>query len=203
MPAPRERQSWPMKWIVIAIILIIVPYTFLTLRYRKPGPAFQPYADIKNRANVSRLLEAGYQRISIHAQRPADNIPVSGGATVSAKSGGLPTELRSTLVELPLLPAEIIDVTAAPVANTLQSYAIQFTCALSNDKQQLGGADLYVRGDSIVITPTFEPVSGDLQNRTRQPLVLLTIPPGALKSGGYTVTLVGERLSRNWPLEVK
>lgn len=192
-----------MKWIVLAIILIVVPYTFLTLRYRKAGPAFQPYADLKNRANVSRLLEAGYQRISIAAQRPADGVRPSGGAEISTISGGLPSELRTTLVETPLLPVEIASVTAAPVANTLQPYSIQFTGTLPDDKQHLGGADLFVRGDSLVITPRFEHVSGDLQTRTRNAPVLLTIPAGALKAGRYTVTLVGERSSRSWPLEVK
>src|SRR5688500_16035662 len=163
--APKHRQPWPMKWILVAIVLIIVPYTVLTLRYRKPGPAFQPYEDMKNRANVSRLLEAGYQRISITAQRPADNERPRDGAIVTTSAGGLPSELRTTLVEAPLLPDEITNVTAAPAANTLQPYSIQFTCTLPDNKQHLGGADLFIRGDTIVITPTFEPVSGDLQTR--------------------------------------
>src|SRR5690606_6014035 len=50
-----QRRPWPMKWVIVAIIAILVPYTFLTLRYRKPGPAFQPYEDMKNQANVTRL----------------------------------------------------------------------------------------------------------------------------------------------------
>src|SRR5688572_3099360 len=98
MSAPNQRP-WSMKWIVIIIVLIIGPYTYLTLRYRKPGPAFQPYDDLKKRANVSRLLEAGYRRISITAQRPADGARARGGAEVTTAAGGLPPELRSTLVE--------------------------------------------------------------------------------------------------------
>lgn len=192
-----------MKWIVLAIILIVVPYTFLTLRYRKAEPAFQPYADLKNRANVSRLLEAGYQRISIAAHQPADTARASGGADVTTVGGGLPPELRTTLVETPLLPVEITSVTTAPLANTLQPYSIHFTGTLPDDKQQLGGADLFIRGDSLVITPTFEHVSGDLRTRSRDAAVLLTIPAGALKAGKYNVTLVGERSSRSWALEVK
>ena len=192
-----------MKWIVVAIVLIIVPYTFLTLHYRKPGPAFQPYEDIKNRANVTRLLDAGYRRISIAAQRPADGLRPRDGAAIAAAAGGLPPELRATLVETPQLPAEIISVTAAPNANTLQSYSIQFTCTLRDDRQQLAGAELFVRGETVVITPTFEPVPGTLQARALQSDVLLTVPPGALKPGSYTMTLVGERVSRTWPVDVK
>ena len=203
MPASNQRQLWPMKWIILAIVLVIVPYTFLTLRYRKPEPPFRPYEDMKNRVNVARLLAAGYQRIPIAAQRPADPAYALGGAMITTIGGGLPAELRSTLVEVPLLPTEIISVTAAPTANTLQPYVILLTCGLPNDKQQLGGAELFIRGESLVLTPTFENASGDLQSRSRQAAVLLTIAAGALKPGTYTVTLVGERSSRSWPLDVK
>lgn len=192
-----------MKWIIIAILAMIVPYTILTLQYRKPGKAFQPYEDMKSRANVSRLLEAGYQRIPLVAQRPADGARAIGGAEISTVSGGLPTELRSTLVEVPRLPVEIESVTAAPIATTLQSYVIQLACTLPNDKQQLGGAELFIREEKLVITPTFEPVGGDLQTRSNRAAVLLTVPAGALKPGKYSVTVVGERASRAWSLEVK
>jgi hypothetical protein len=203
MPAPNQRQPWPMKWIVVAILLLIVPYTIITLRYRKPGPAFRPYEDIKNRANVTRLLAAGYQRIPITAQRPADGGRAAGGATVTPTSGGIPPELRSTLVEPLLLATDIIQVAASPVTSSDQPYAVQIACALPDEKQQLGGADLYVRGEQLVIAPTFEPIAGGLLARSRQAAVLLTIPAGALKPGNYTVTLLAERTARTWPLEVR
>jgi hypothetical protein len=192
-----------MKWVIIAIILIVVPYTFLTLRYRKPGPAFQPYEDMKKQANVSRLLDAGYRRIAIPSQRSADSVPTRGGAKFETTGGGLPATLRSTLVETPLLPLEITSIIAAPTANTLQPYTIHFTCSLPNDKQQLEGAQLFIRGDSIVITPTFELVTGDLRTRTQNADVLITIPPGVLAPATYHVTLAAQRASRSWTFEMK
>lgn len=192
-----------MKWIIVAIILVIVPYTVLTLRYRKPGPAFQPYEDMKNRVNVSRLLSAGYQRIPLPAQRPADRTGTPGGAIVTPAVGGLPTDLRSTLVEPPLLPAEIGSVTTAQSVSALLPYAIELTCTLPSDQQQLAGADLYVRNEQLVIAPTFEHVAGDLLTRSRHAVVLLSIPAGALKPGRYSVLLVGERSSKTWPLDVR
>lgn len=192
-----------MKWIVVAIILVIVPYTFLTLRYRKPGPAFQPYEDMKNRANVARLLSAGYQRIPLPAQRPADRTGVASGAVITAAQGGLPADLRATLVEPPQLPAEISSVTTAQTASTLLPYAIELTCTLPSDRQQLSGADLYVKQDQLVIAPTFEHVPGDLLTRSRHAVVLLSVPAGTLKPGRYSVLLVGERNSKTWPLDVR
>jgi hypothetical protein len=202
MPAaPKQRQSWPMKWIVVAIIAVIVPYTYLTLRYRRPEKAFEPYADLKDRANTMRLLSAGFQRITLGAARPAD--PVHGAAAdVLPAPGGVPAALRATLVQTPLLPAEILSVSAPPTASADAPYSIPFTCSLPDNKQQLGGAELYVRGDEIWITPNFEKLTGGLIARTRENLILLTVPPGALKPGRYRVTLVGQNASRAWTLQV-
>jgi hypothetical protein len=192
-----------MKWIAVAILALIVPYTFVTLRYRKPEPAFQPYEDIKNRANVSRLLAAGYQRIPIVAQRPADGARTLGGAAIETTAGGVPADLRSTLVESPLLATEIVSVIAPASIVSLQPYLVQLACTLPDEKLELGGADLYVRGEHVVIAPKFERVSPELHPRSSQTSVLLTIPSGVLKPGTYTVTLIAARASRTWPLEVK
>lgn len=192
-----------MKWIVLAIVVLIVPYTYLTLHYRKDAPAFQPYEDLKNRANVSRLLSAGYQRIPLTATRPADAPRHAVGASVLPAPGGVPDDLRTTLVEPPLLATTIVDVKAAAQTAANEPYAIHLTCTLPDDKQQLRGAELYVRGDTLVLMPTFEPVTTGLATRSRETAVLLTVPAGALKPGAYHVTLVGERASRGWPLEVK
>ncbi len=192
-----------MKWIIVAIIAVIVPYTYLTLRFRKPGPAFEPYHDMRDRANVMRLLSAGYQRITLSAERPADPLRVATPAVVSSSPGGLPSALRSTLVEPPLLPTEILNVSAAPATGAAAAYPIQFTCNVPDNKQQLAGAELYVHGEEIFITPDFERLTGGLLTRTRENVILLTIPPASLKPGRYHVTLAGQNASRAWTLQVK
>ena len=192
-----------MKWILLAIVIVVVPYTILTLRYRKPGPAFRPYEDMKNRANVVRLLSAGYQRVTLVAQRPADPKRHAPPLATQTAEPGLPSDLQSTLVEPPLLPADIGNVSAFTHTDAHAPYFIQFTCTLPNDKQQLAGAELYVKGQQIVITPTFERLSGELLTRTRNNVIHLTVPAGTLKPGRYDVTLTGQRTSRAWPLEVK
>lgn len=192
-----------MKWVALAIVAVLVPYTVLTLHYRKPGPAFRPYEDIKNRANVVRLLSAGYQRIPLLAQRPTDPLRLGTVASVSRAPGGLPADLQSTLVEPPLLPAEILQISAGAIVSGVQSYPIQFTCRLADDKQQLAGADLYLKQDKVVITPTFERVGGGLLTRTREPAVVVTIPAGVLEPGNYRVTVAGTHAGCTWPLEVR
>src|SRR4051812_30464581 len=199
----KDRQPWPMKWVALAIILVIVPYTFLTLHYRKPGPAFRPYEDMQKRANVVRLLSAGYQRIPLPAQLPTEHLTHPVSATIAPTSGGLPSELKSTLAQVPLLPAEITNVSAPPETSTGEPYAFRFACTLPDDKRQLAGADLYLKGSEIIITPDYEKLSGELLTRSRDNVVQLTVPAGALKPGRYHVTLVGQHGSRTWMMMVK
>lgn len=192
-----------MKWIVLAIILVIVPYTFLTLHYRKPGPAFRPYEDTKNRANTVRLLSAGYQRVTLALLRPAD--PVRGGGTsaeVAMAAGGMPSGLSAALVDQPLLPVSIDAVAAAGSVGESQPYPIQFTCSLADNKAQLTDGLLYHRGTELIVVPVLEKLSSGLLARNRDSTVVLTVPAGTLKPGKYTVTLIGARASRRWTLQV-
>jgi hypothetical protein len=200
---PKERQPWPMKWVVLAIVLVIVPYTFISLRYRKPGKPFEPAADMKNRANVARLLSAGYQRIALPAELPADPLRGATSATIQPASGGLPAELRSTLVATPLLPSAITIVSAPPAVSALQPYSFRFACTLPDQRRQPAGADLYLKGNELIIAPDYEKLSGELLARTNDNVIQVTVPAGTLKAGRYHATIVGQQSSRAWSFEVK
>ena len=191
-----------MKWIVLAILVSLGAYTYLTLHYRKPGPAFRPYADIKDRANTKRLLTAGYQRITLDADLPVDPTTPGPQATVSAAGAGLPASLRDTLIDQPKLPADIVSIAAAPAVNSLFAYSIGLRCTLPDNKQQLAGAELYVRDGEIIVAPDYDHLAGGLLSRTRENLIRLTVPAGALKPGRYQVTVVGARASKTWTLQV-
>jgi hypothetical protein len=191
-----------MKWIVLAIVVFVPAYTWLTLHYRRPGPAFRPYQDMRDRADVARLLKAGYQRVSLDARRPAESTGEPALATTPAP-GGMPEELRRTLIESPLLPLEVASVSAQPTAVSGIDYQIGLTYTLPDNKRQLSGAHLYEREGEIVIVADFERLDGGLLAREREGTALLTIPPGSMRPGTYRVTLVGERASRSWTLRVR
>jgi hypothetical protein len=105
-------------------------------------------------------------------------------------------------VDRPTLPNDITGVYASSSVNSLFAYPISFKCTLPDHKLQLAGAELYVRGEEIVVTPDFERLSGELLSRTRESWIRLTVPAGALRPGRYRVTLVGARASRSWALQV-
>lgn len=207
MPARRtEKKPWPMKWVIVAILLCIIPYTWITLRYRKAGPAYQPYEDSKNRANVIRLLDAGYQRFTVPAQRNADPTRfqlASEAATIAATPGGLPLALSHTLVEIPLMPETILTVTAPNRVRPEAAYAFQFTCSVPDQKEQLAGAELYLREQTVVLIPTFERIQGDLLSRSRESLVQIEVPAGTFKPGRYEFVLIGSRQSKTWKVTIE
>ena len=59
-----------------------------------------------------------------------------------------------------------------------------------------------MRGGEIIVAPDFDRLAGGLLSRTRENLIRLTVPAGALKPGQYHVTLVGARASKAWTLQV-
>ena len=190
-----------MKWVVVAIVVFIAGYTYVNIRYRKPGPEYEPYADMKRRANTLRLLAAGYQCVRVPVERPADIRGVRNAAFPAP--GGLPADLSRTIVSRPLLPTEILSAHAPSTVGHGAPYVIEFRCVVPDHRQQLAGAELYVKGDRLLITPDFEILAAGLETRTRDTYVELTIPADTVKPGDYRVTLVGQRASRAWRVEVK
>jgi hypothetical protein len=202
MSAAEYRKPWPMKWVVLAIVLFIVPYTFLTLHYRKPGPDYRPYEDIKDRANTIRLLSSGYQRITVGVLRPAEPVRPAATAVVTPAPGGLPANLADTLIDQPLLPVSIDHVLTPAESGSVQQYRIQFTCTVRDNSEQPVGGQLYLREGELVVVPLFEKLAGGLLARSRESTILLTVPAGAIKPGRYEVTLIGAQTSRRWTLQV-
>lgn len=203
MSVQRPGRPWPLKWIVVAILLAVIPYTFIRWHYRKPRPAFEPYQDIKDRANTSRLVSAGFQRVTLTADLPTDTLRNVTAAPVSSAPGGLPEALDTTLINKPLLPVEILSVHAAGATNAMFAYPIELTCTLPDNKRQLSGAHLYLKDNEAIVVADYEPLNGGLLARTSKNLIRLTVPAGVLKPGRYDVTLIGSRTSRAWTLEVR
>jgi hypothetical protein len=201
-----NRKPWPLRWIILLIIAFAVPYTYINLRFRKPGPSFRPYEDARERANMAR---AGYTRVTITADRP-DERPLAPGAAISATpwaavsagAGGLPDDLRQSLAEPPVLPVSIGPVHAPSSSSSGQPYAVDFECTLSDSKFQLAGARVYAKGGSVYLVADFERLNGGLVARTRRNLIRATLPAGALAPGRYRFTLPGQGESKSWVVQV-
>ena len=192
-----------MKWIILAMVLFAVPYTYLTLHYRKPGNGYEPYKDAREKTNIAR---AGFRRVSLSPVRAASAgvvIEAEARAVVAVASGGLPGELRSALIDAPLLPGAIGEVSAPAAADGAKPYAIRFVCEASDLEQVLSGARLYIRGADAYLLADFERLTSGLSARTAREWVTIEIPPGTFDPGDYRFTVVGRGASRAWSLHVK
>lgn len=208
MSAPLNKKPWPMKWIVLAILTFMAGYTFITLKYRKPGRASEPYQDAKDRETVTRLRQAGYVRVPATAERPAEPqhtraALTSARAEIKDAPGGLPPELDETLIDKPKLPEALADVIAPVTASAMLPYSLQYTCLLPDHKKLLGETRVYVKDNHVAIVTDFEGIDGDLLARTRESTLLLTIPASVFKSGEtFTLTLTGAKSSKQWAVQV-
>jgi hypothetical protein len=188
-----------MKWIALAILVFVVLYTYLNLHYRKPGPAYQPYQDSRQRAALEKV---GYQRITARVDRPADPKPVADTALILPAVGGLPADLLTTFPTPPLMPAEIGTVGAAPSLAAMETYQIQFSCTQSDNLREVVGAHLYLKAGEIFALPDSEALPPGLIARTRAAVIRIRVPPGTIPVGTYHVTLVGGQSSKSWTLQV-
>lgn len=195
------RKPWPMRWIVVSIVVFIAAYTYLTLRYRKPT-SFLPYEDARERKHIAA---AGYSRITllvsrapeIRASRPDD-------AMVRPAPGGLPPDLAGELIRVPVLPLDIGAVGAAAAGDAAHDYSVRFDCALPPlaDRWAVGGAHLYRKGRDLFIVVDFAPLADGLAQRVPETRLLLTLPLASIDPGDYRVILIGTRRSRQWTLQV-
>jgi hypothetical protein len=202
-PDPLNRKPWPMKWIVVAIIACIIPYTWLTLAYRKENPAHQPYQDNKDRAQVLRLLDSGFHRYAVTLETLTDPAaPPSSPAEITRIDGGLPPLLRDVLIDSPPLP-DRLPVVAAPAQGLAAApYAFTFACTQPGPDERPATATLYQRGTELVFVVAYENLPGDLQARRLDATGRITVPARTLDPGTYQVTLLGTQESRRWTLEL-
>jgi hypothetical protein len=194
-----ERKPWPMKWIVLAIILFIPAYTYVNLRYRKLSRAYQPYAETMERG---RAAGAGYARIVAEVQRPADPPPSSEGAPVSAAPAGLPAPLQPLFLFPPSLPAGVGALVAPASSAGGSPYAFQFRCTVPDTRWQLASAVLFVKDGTITIVPGCERLVSGLDARADSSPVRVVVPAGKLPPGRYRVILSAAGNSLAWPLVV-
>ena len=192
-----------MKWIILAMILFVVPYTYLTLHFRKPGPGYEPYIDAREKTNIAR---AGFRRVSLSAAHTASGRTIDEGAPpalVSGSPGGLPGVLQTSLVKPPLIPTSIGAVSAPATLDSSRPYPLRFVCAASDLRQVLSGARLYIRGDEAYLVTDFERLADGLSARTERVTVEIDIPPGTFDPGRYRLTVLAQESSRSWDLQVR
>ena len=201
-PTPKP---WPMKWIVVAIVIFMIGYTAVNFWFRKPGPAYRPYQDAQDRATVARLLAAGWQKMPVNTRRPVEKPATDDApAAVTRDFPGLGSELQDKFAEKPRLLATIDRVTAPTAVSHGEDYSLYFTASLSDLKAQMGELTLYRHGNELVLVPTLENLPGkELMSRWNDSSYSATFPTASLPPGRYSVRIVAQGPAAAWSFTVK
>ena len=164
-------------------------------------PALQ---DMRDRADVIRLLKAGYQRVAIEASRPVEGDRPGGRATSLPAPGGLPRGAKKDADRDPP-PPHGQSTPRRPTRPRRRRSTTGSTSSYTTGRQQTPAlrerTSTSARGRSCrrrLRAPRRRPPDA-LPRRYGPP----DIPPGSLRPGKYRVTLVGEQSSRSWSLDVR
>ena len=198
-----QPKPWPMKWVVLAIVVFIVGYTFINLRYRKPGKGHEPAAEMKQRYTAAKLKEAGWEKMPVDTRRPAEKI---GGddAPISRGLLGLGMDFTTALVDKPGLLKSIDQVSAPASAEAGADYTAYFTGSLSDLKYQLGDIELYRRGNELVLLPTIEHLPGkELYSRWNDANYSVTFSTRNLPPGTYEASLLAQGPAAKWSFRIR
>jgi len=194
-----------MKWVVVVIVVCLGLYTFLTLTFRKPGPAYRPYQDAQDRATTARLLAGGWSRLPTTLTRPADLPPAAHAPAAVTRDGpGLGAELTAAFAESPRLLATVEKVAAPAEVAAGTDYTARFHGTLADQRTQLGDVALYRQGNTLVLIPIVEllPDQG-LMSRGNGAAYLVTFPTQNLPPGRYRVRLAARGPAATWSFSVR
>jgi hypothetical protein len=192
-----------MKWIVLAIVVCIVPYTWITIKYRKEAPAHLPYQDNKDRAQVMRLLEAGFQRIPISLERLVDPpAPLKGAAAVEVAPGGLPLILNGLLIDNPPVPSTFSQVNAPAESLSSALYEVTLGCTQPDHQEHPTTSVVYRLHQEVIFIIGYEKNSGELLSRRTDAFLRVIVPAHVFEPGQYHATLIGAQASRHWTFTV-
>ena len=192
-----------MKWVVLAIVIFIVAYTVINLRYRKPGRPHEPAAEMRQRVSAARLKDAGWVKMPVSTRRPAEKIAAA-DARIARGNYGLSLDFNTALVDQSGLLRTIDQVSAPASVERGADYTAYFTGSIADLKLQLGDIQLYRRGNELVLLPVTEHLPGqELYSRWNDAIYCVTFSTGDLPAGRYQISLVAHGPAALWSLEIK
>ncbi|MCC5023897.1 MAG: hypothetical protein J6386_14425 [Candidatus Synoicihabitans palmerolidicus] len=192
-----------MKWVIIAIIACLVPYTWITLAFRKETPAYEPYQNSKDRAQVLRLLDAGFQRVELTLERLVEPSPLLADSNATAPlPGGVPPLLRDVLLDQPPVSSNFSRIDAPASAWAGAPYIVNFSCTQPAKDERAETAVLYLRAHEAVFLIGYHELSGEIQSRRLESLARVIVPAHTFASGSYQATLIGALESQRWTFTV-
>ncbi|MFZ5494866.1 MAG: hypothetical protein ACOZE5_05955 [Verrucomicrobiota bacterium] len=204
-PGKPSQKPWPMKWIVVSILVFVAGYTAVNFWFRKPGRGYRPYQDAQDRATTARLLAAGWSKFPLDTRRPVEKPTVADTpAAITRGNVGLGLDFSPHFAEQPRLVASIDRVTAPAAVAHGADYSFYFTASLADLKGQVGDLTLYRRGNEFILVPVVERLPGQqLMSRWNDSTYAATFATANLPPGRYTARIVARGPAATWSFTVK
>lgn len=209
--APRERKPWPMKWIVLAIVVYIAGYTFINVAYRKPaGSAHEPAVETRERAlRTVQTTMNGWSRVACEL---AETVPSSDAEPAVVTAKPLPTPLdRHLPPDLPMImpgepalhPAQF-SVTAPARLAVADPLRVRLEFPGDATVPAFGEILAYFKGNHLYlfiqdrrhVAPDTQPVPA------ASPLVLV-LPPATLTAGTWQASAFTASQAFDWSFTVE
>ncbi len=192
-----------MKWVVLAIVVFIVVYTFVELRYRKTAKPHEPAAEMHEREAAARLQQAGWVKLPVEVRRPVEPAPMS-LAAIKHAGGGLGADLDSCFPEKPRLFKSIDEVSSPAFVRHGTDCVVYFTASMSDIIFQLGEVNLFQRGQDLMLVPTLDHLPGkSLFSRWDDARYAASFSTGTLPPGRYQVHLLASGRAAMWEIDVR
>ena len=190
-----------MKWVALVIVVGIALYMWLTLEFRKPGRANEPWTDQRARAELAVLAEAGWSKSEVPFE-PVVEFPPPRGNVSLGQAMPIVDLLRQTTLDPWHLPIEVTASMAPAEWSAGQPYTAYLKLDLDTDRMQIGGFTVFRKSAHVILVPRWERVPGDLIARSRTATGRLLFNAGDVPPGEYTVTVVAIKSCATWRLSV-
>lgn len=209
---PPARKPWPMKWIVLAIVVYIAGYTFINIAYRKPaGSAHEPYAEAQQRSlRTVQTTMSGWTRVACTLAGDAAAVRPGGSATIT--EAPLPARLDKHLPQdlPPIMPGAPA---LHPASLALQAPAAQAAGeALRVRLEFPGGAAVPAFGEVLayfkdrhlyLFIQDESHVAPDSQPTPALSPLALVLPPATLTPGTWQASAFTATQAFSWSFTVE
>ncbi|MBE2216140.1 MAG: hypothetical protein IAE82_19860 [Opitutaceae bacterium] len=210
-PAAREKKPWPMKWIVLAIVVYIAGYTFINVAYRKPpGAAHEPAVEARERAlRTVQTTMNGWSRVTcqLAAGSPmaeAEPAEVATAPLPQPLDRHLPPDLPMIMPGEPALHPGAITVTAPARVAAADGLRVRLEFPGGATVPAFGETLAYFKGNHLYlflqdkrhVAPDSQPVPA------ASPLVLV-LPPATLTAGTWQASVFTASQTFEWTFTVE
>lgn len=191
-----------MSTVAIAIVVCLAGYTWMRLKYAKPGHGHEPFAQAFQRRESEKLKAAGWERFEAAWERAVDFPDPRGNVRVADARSPLSEDLFKSSTENWHLPIEYLKVTAPAELAAAGSYTVYLQALVDQARVQVHSFDIYRKGSDVLIIPRWEQIPEELIPRDAKTSGRMLWPEGKLPPGRYRVRLLALKQASEWDLTV-